>query len=847
MDKTKLVATVAHLFEISGHKVTTSIAINHREIDVIAQELQGLVRKIIVIECADYAKPVGVEKLQRDIDKLKSAKETFKDKAVLMHVSTNGYTPEANGYAESRGIDIYSLQNLLSRLVNFDQYVLHIESDQQREIIEKEYQPNTIHYEGSHKDSKPSISFLKRWLEGDSRWLTVLGDYGVGKSWTLKKLLYELISDYKSNPNTSPLPLFIPLQSFTKAFDFKNLILKTFDTYRLSGVHYDAFAYLMNSGKVVFLLDSFDEMAQHLKQETIRENLKELLSGISENCKAIMTSRPNYFESKSERILVPESDGRNSRHPFDKIEATQQSALSKSLKAQIETTQFARISDLTYEQRKKLFQIVLGANSDAYKKLIGLFHKFSTLDNIAQRAVIARLLTSVAETIVSTEKDTNLTPEALIPQNASDLTQATIYQIVINNLLLRDQGIGSLSHSDRLTFLRNLALILQQRGGDAFAPPATIRKLVERLFEHDLRRTDTPQQLLESYYRICRRHSGLTTEGQFRDTTGQIDIPVDELDTESKVGFSHSSLREYLVADAICDSIENETHYDNFQDIVITDLIGDFIADKVKEDSYAKEKMITAYTTSKLPSYRNMLFKILYRIATKETPNWHQLLGKSPALEDIDISGYNFNGHDLSHASIKNSIILDTDFRNADIRNVSFHGSIIDGAMFDNSLMTGTDFSGSDIESIYAYDKFITNTSSILTGKDARQWLYSSGAIIDKTDDLNPLAGQPWYEAAREVTRTLQSRISGTHQDISLIKGTDIIYRPFAKEFVKFLQTKGIITIVAKSKTGPGNVIKVTKKYWPAIQAFCNNGAIHTDFKSFFEKYLDKDALQRLP
>lgn len=90
MDKTALVQEVAELFRTTGHKVDTSIRINHREIDIRAEETQGLLRKIILIECADYAKPVGVAKLTEDIAKLRTAKELLGEHAVVMHVSRRG-------------------------------------------------------------------------------------------------------------------------------------------------------------------------------------------------------------------------------------------------------------------------------------------------------------------------------------------------------------------------------------------------------------------------------------------------------------------------------------------------------------------------------------------------------------------------------------------------------------------------------------------------------------------------------------------------------------------------------------------------------------------------------------
>ena len=73
MDRTNLVEKVASLFRISGYKVDTSVIINHREIDVRAEETQGLVRKIILIECADFTRNVPVDKITYDILKLKAA------------------------------------------------------------------------------------------------------------------------------------------------------------------------------------------------------------------------------------------------------------------------------------------------------------------------------------------------------------------------------------------------------------------------------------------------------------------------------------------------------------------------------------------------------------------------------------------------------------------------------------------------------------------------------------------------------------------------------------------------------------------------------------------------------
>ena len=840
MDKTELVNKVSQLFRIGGYKVDTSVIINHREIDVRAEELQGLVRKIILIECADYKGPVGVKKIQEDLAKLKAAKEVLKDNAVIMHVSKNGYSPDAFGYASEMGVETFSLEDLKTHLINFDAYIQAVENDKLRSIIMKEYQPNKIYFERYQKTAKGAIVFLKDWLKSDIQWLTLLGDYGVGKSWTLKRLLYELIEEYRNNPNSIPLPFFIPLQQFTKSFDFQNLILRSFQIYGLGGIYYSAFEYLMNEGKIVFLLDSFDEMAQHLNRETIRENLKELLLGLSQNSKAVMASRPNYFEGRAERLLVVEKDGAIEWHPLDEAEYQRMNTLSRSIRGGLEKSRFARIQDLSIEQRKSLFQIVLGNNSPAYKKLTELLNRFQNLGNMSQRAVIARLLTTVAETLASEKDAISFEGIPLLPDNLENINEAKIFEIVVHNLLSRDMSIGSLSATKRQLFLRCFAIFLQRPGREFFATPDEIRNLVHNLFLSDFKKSDSPEQLLENYYRTCRRHSGLTTEGQFRDTSGMIDMPVDELDTESRVGFSHNSLREYLVAETITDFIEKENFYSYLNEVIISDLVGDFLFSISELKDGFLEKLGETYKKEQEFKLKEFFFKIIYFFIRKDKDKdkYIGLLGKPPLINSSDISYLDLSGLPLKNIIIRDCIALGTDFRKSDLRGGLFEKTILDEVMFDGALLDDSDFTKSEIISLYVYDEYDTDTTALLKGKQARQWLFSHGSKVMPFDDLNPLMGKPWYEAAREVTRTVERRIAGSHQDVSLPKGTKHEHREFASQFVDYLVTVGILKKVKKSKTGPGYVLKVDPEQRDLIHEFSKNGVISKKLKPFFDKFL---------
>jgi predicted NACHT family NTPase len=582
VDKTALVAEVAEMFRVAGHHVQIDVQINHRRIDIVASELQGIIRKKILVECAEYASGVGVDKIQEDYRKLQSARDFLKESCVFLHVSSVGYSPAASGWALEQGLSTHTLADLRTRLVNFEPYLSAMESDKLRNIILNEYQATTISIRQQRSGRNPiAIDYLSEWVRSSNRWLTLLGDYGVGKSWALKRLLYRLIDDFRNDPSSSPLPFFIPLQHFTKAFDYQNLLLATMQRYNLSGVPVEAFNYMARHGRIVFLLDSFDEMAQHLSRATIRSNLNELLVGIGVHSKAIMTSRPNYFENRSERLLFVEGVDGPQFHSIDDEQIARETILAKDLEGHLENSQVVRLNDLTPEQRRRLFRTVLGAESAGYRRLNNLFNRFQQLASISQRAVIARLLTTVAESLADPGQQM-IDGESIIPEDLSELTQERIFRIILHNLLHRDRSIGDLNAGRRLLFLRSLAVRLQTKGREPFINPDELRQMIADLFSSDLRRTDTPESLLESYYRTCRRHSGLTTEGQFFDTSGRIDIPVEDTDNESRVGFSHNVLREFLVADAFADFIVTGQYYKGLDNVALSDTIIDFVYDRIR-------------------------------------------------------------------------------------------------------------------------------------------------------------------------------------------------------------------------------------------------------------------------
>ena len=840
MDKTALVSEVAELFRLNGHSVETSVKINHREIDVVARELQGLFPKTFLIECADYTSTVGVQKMQEDIDKLLAARRELGEAAVITHVSRLGYTSEASGLALSEGVSFSKIDNLRANLVNFGPYIRFVRSEPLKATVTKEYQPTHVSHEGgvrAGESSSRALEFLEKWRLGTDPYLIVLGDYGVGKSWMLRRYLYELIECYAADPLTNPLPYFVPLQQFTKAFDFENLILKTFATYGLSGAHYQAFMHLVRAGRVVLLLDSFDEMAQHLDRATVRANLNEIFKATSGAARFVMTSRPNYFDNKAERILMVDRFYGSSSHQLDIIQVDVEQQLSEAVGDHLDTARFARLHDLSDDQRRALFKVVLEGRGAALATLDGMMERFRSLKQLSQRAVIARLLTTVAETLADTRRAENFEGQPLVPDDLATLSESKIFEIIVYNLLHRDQGVGTLSARERMAFLRRLAVYLQRKGGDPFASPDEIRQIVREVFATNLAHTDAPEQQLESYYRICRRHSGLTTEGQFHDTSGVIDLPVSDTDLDSRIGFSHNSLREYLVSEHILLAAKTweQTVVGQVLQIAMTDQVYRFLSETCQAQVTALEQVAHAYRESNDPRLAELVFPALWNIIKEAPDRIGEVLGQPPLFRSLDLSLYNLHGMRLNGAEFSGCLLQETDLTHCVLDAATFSSSILDRTKLDGASVKGAKFRQADITSIYAYDEYVSDTSAILLGHAAKQWLFSRGGDVDETG-MNIYLGKPWYNASREVIRTILKKPFGTHQAASLSKGTPTRDRGLADEFVAYLLKNGILQRIGKSQYG-GFIVKAVPEELPMLASFGERGEIGVSLAMFFRRY----------
>lgn len=127
----------------------------------------------------------------------------------------------------------------------------------------------------------------------------IQGIVGQGKSILLRYLaLQEILRTDKSR-----LPIFIELRKITNKEDVKSLVLKNLTEYHIDASN-QVFDYLANSGRMVLLLDGFDELESTLiKQATLElEHLAKKYNSLQ----IIVTARPNSEVQKLNSFQIHE-------------------------------------------------------------------------------------------------------------------------------------------------------------------------------------------------------------------------------------------------------------------------------------------------------------------------------------------------------------------------------------------------------------------------------------------------------------------------------------------------------------------------------------------------------------
>lgn len=298
------------------YQVSDPQMLDSRAIDMTAILDQGTIKQQILIRC------VGGEISPADIGKLDAKLTRSVPQGWL--ISDKRVSDQARKLVDKEGpIKIFTLSEILQTMIwgpYFDSLTALVKSSQIPDLyVDLECHKLGVSEDGSilDKDRYTSLdSYIDQWLvERGKMHISLLGEFGAGKTWFCRHYTYRQLQRFLNNPARERLPLLITLRMFSKATTAQQLINDAFlEQYKLPfiGSAYDVFQNMNLNGKVLLILDGFDEMARKVDYQTVVDNFWELAKLVEENSKVILTSRTEYFRwaKESEKIFGGEEYGR---------------------------------------------------------------------------------------------------------------------------------------------------------------------------------------------------------------------------------------------------------------------------------------------------------------------------------------------------------------------------------------------------------------------------------------------------------------------------------------------------------------------------------------------------------
>ncbi|MEK7409051.1 MAG: restriction endonuclease [Acidobacteriota bacterium] len=649
---------VAEVLRLMGYEVEQNVLAGGSQVDIITSKREPLHLARFLVECKDHARPAGVE----DARQLRARLDAHPDTRGLL-VSRAGFTAEAQAYAKSAPVTLATYDELLATLIDLGDYLSALIQDYEGKDIERLYVEQDVWPETA-EEPLPLLAFIDSWLANpDASHLTLLGDYGTGKTWFTRKLACALAKRYREDPLRHRQPIRIDLREVAKALSLENLLYDHFTRQAGRQVNPKSILYLLAEGRLVLILDGFDEMATQANWEVTLGNFRELARAAERQAKIILTSRTHYFKDQAQVCELLEG-----RSPQLTPEGTE---LYKEIFGR-KGFSVAYLRDFTPAQLREYLGRACG---DRAAEVAGTIERIAGLRDIAARPVLLEMIVKSAPRLVSLGREVKI---------------ANLYEAYTEEWLQRQDWRLSLTKEGRTTLVQELAARLWETDGARIHYRALADVLTGLLKD----RITTDRDLEMADYEV-RTASFLT-----RDAGGNY-------------GFSHRSFLEFFLAQRTARLLK-EAGPDQAKASVALRLrsfspqvIG-FLRDLCPAKTLAQVVALVLETPySRLGSENSLL---LYASLGEEAvqPVRIELEGAELAglsLASLRLARANLRkaclaGSDLSGADLQQACLAEADLREARLDRATCHGTDFSGANLGGTTLTETDLDGADLSGV---------------------------------------------------------------------------------------------------------------------------------------------------
>lgn len=669
----------AHLFRLMGYEAEVNKFMAGSQVDVFLTHKTPVETTLYMVECKHWEKNVDKKIVDEVENNRKAAEREFPGCRAII-VAKKGFTKEAKTYAQNLNVTLKTYDELLNGIINFDRYVSYVKTLYAGTELEKNYIPQDVVVENTGS-ARPLLEYADGWLaETQGGFFTLLGDFGTGKTSFTKRLAHDLAIRYEKDKTAERIPVLINLKDVSKALSLENIVFEHFSKSVKLNVSPEAFLHLLKEGKLLLILDGFDEMATQSNKALTMKNFLELNRAFAGRAKVLLTCRTHYFKDRAETEETVKAEKKGLTEP------------ATELYRAIQGKQGYSVGYLQEFDRARVEAYLKKTLPETWEEAQGFIDGVYNLKDLASRPVLLDMMVKSLPAIRGRD---------------GDIWAADLYAAYVQTWVDRDDWRHELTREGREFLVEEMALRLWEEESDRVHYSRINDLLRDYLKDKKTVVSVTDVELASSEVRTA---SFLTR------------------DDEGNYGFAHRSFMEYFLARGLARKTEGK-------DMTCLDIkrlskeVILFLGRMV-----GIEKLVTVCGGVLAEPYRkrvseNSLFCLywgpryllspdgamkdpgkLKELFSQKRPGKINLRGAD--LEGAELSMVDLSGADLETANMKGAVLTGASLEGARLKGADFSFALLDEAAlakadarqviahhvsFKKAVMTEADFSDADL------------------------------------------------------------------------------------------------------------------------------------------------------
>lgn len=301
---------IKELFELKYEKQNLKLFYDEKEQVLIGEYSDAIHKYRYLIYCNIISEYISKKEQDEILKKLQNIQKNKKDldnnsyEAKYFYFIPKGDFEE---YKNNNELKCYDENSFLNIVIDFSSYLkknIKLFEEQLSDIGGVSFKESFISPK-FNKAQKNLEIYLDKWLiEKSYKHISLLADYGMGKTTFLKYYTSYLSKNILNGEQFYRYPVFISLTNTSPmSNDGIQTKIQSFVSKEL-GVNYALFERLVHLGKIVFILDGFDEMGFIGTEKTRFEQFNSIWQLATKDNKILISGRPSYLPTEFERKNV---------------------------------------------------------------------------------------------------------------------------------------------------------------------------------------------------------------------------------------------------------------------------------------------------------------------------------------------------------------------------------------------------------------------------------------------------------------------------------------------------------------------------------------------------------------